>query len=138
MGLLLATLEVVRRGVRLEGNRMVDPLIGPQAAYAEHPVFDLAYVSQPLPAYVSGLLAPFAVPMLVYDQRTPSSLGALAASSTMSPTRRSSICWESNLDSERNHCKLCASFRWATITDSVLARAVEVLLRSAAKSEPSR
>src|SRR5215212_8131928 len=68
MGVLLATLEVVCRGVRLEVHWIVNPLICPQAAYADHSVFGLAYVSQPLPAYVSGLVAPFAVPMLVYDQ----------------------------------------------------------------------
>src|SRR5215213_6561764 len=68
MGVLLATLEVMCRGVRLEVHWIVNPLICPQAAYVDHSVFGLAYVSQPLHAYVSSLLAPLAVSMLVYDQ----------------------------------------------------------------------
>src|SRR5215211_1249674 len=58
----------MRRGVRLEVHRVVDPLIRKQAGYADHPAFGLADVGKPLPAHVSGLLAPLAVTMLVYDQ----------------------------------------------------------------------
>jgi hypothetical protein len=41
MGVLLATLEVMCRGVRLEGNRIVNPLIGPETGYADYPVVGL-------------------------------------------------------------------------------------------------
>src|SRR5829696_3829543 len=56
------------RGVRIEGNGPVDLLVCPQTAYAHHPAVGLADVSQPLPAHMSGMLAPLAVPMLIYDQ----------------------------------------------------------------------
>src|SRR5215203_4201937 len=66
---LLASLEVMRRGVRLEVHRIVDPLVGPQAAYAYDPALGLAsYVGKPLPAYVRRMLAPLAVSVLVYYQ----------------------------------------------------------------------
>jgi hypothetical protein len=65
---LLAALEVMRRGVRLEVHRVVDPLIRKQARNAYDPAFGLAYVGQPLPAHVGGLLAPLAITMLVYYQ----------------------------------------------------------------------
>src|SRR5829696_7045099 len=57
--------------------------------------------------------------------RTPFSCGAVAGSSNRRSTRRSltSSC-RSHPDSERNHCRLCASFRCAPATGSVLARAV--------------
>src|SRR4051812_28168856 len=56
------------KSVRLEVHRIVPPLIRPQAADAHHPVVSLADVGQPLPADVGGVLAPFAVAVLVYDQ----------------------------------------------------------------------
>src|SRR5215207_9411412 len=60
--------------------------------------------------------------------RTPFSLGAaLALASSMSSSRRSLTFPGSHLDSERNHCRLCASLRCAPTTGSVLARAVRVL-----------
>src|SRR5215211_686974 len=60
---------------------------------------------------------------------TPSSLGTVVASANNSSRRRSLVSWGSHPDSDRNHCKLCASFRCAPATGSVLARAVRVLLR---------
>src|SRR3712207_1374571 len=68
MGIVVATLEVMGRGVRLKIHRIVDPLVCKQARNADHPAFGLAYVGQPLPAHVGGFLAPLAVPMLVYYQ----------------------------------------------------------------------
>src|SRR5215210_404690 len=59
---------MVRGGVRLKGTRPVDPLIGPQTRNAHHPAVGLAYVAQPLLTHVRRMLAPFAIPMLVYDQ----------------------------------------------------------------------
>src|SRR3712207_2585112 len=66
--IVLATLKVVRGGVRFEVHRIVHSLLRPQAAYAHHPVFGLADVGQPLPADVSGPLSPLAVAVLVYYQ----------------------------------------------------------------------
>src|ERR671920_1157073 len=63
--------------------------------------------------------------------KTPSPSGAVPSSSNKSPRRRSLTRWASHPDSDRNHCRLCASFRCAPATGSVLARAVRVLLRSA-------
>src|SRR5215212_6776197 len=54
--------------VGLEGTRPVNSLIGPQTTNANHPAVGLADVGQPLRTHVGGLLAPLAVPMLVYDQ----------------------------------------------------------------------
>src|SRR5215208_4629324 len=68
LGIVLAALEVVRWRVGLDRKRVVDSLLGKQAAYAHHPVVGLAYVGKPLLSHVGGLFAPFAIPMLVYDQ----------------------------------------------------------------------
>src|SRR5215208_48178 len=65
---LLASLKVVGGGVGLEANGPVDLLVRPQAAYADHPTLGLADVSEPLPSYMSGFLAPLAIPVLIYDQ----------------------------------------------------------------------
>jgi hypothetical protein len=59
---------VVRGGIRLEGTRPVDPLIGPQTTNAHHPAVGLAKVAKPLLTHMGGLFAPFAIPMLIYDQ----------------------------------------------------------------------
>jgi hypothetical protein len=67
---LLASLEVVCGSVRLEANRPVESLVGKQATHTHHPAVCLADVGQPLPAYVGGLLTPFAVPVLIYDKHT--------------------------------------------------------------------
>src|SRR5918999_1376796 len=67
-GVLLAALEVMGGGVRLEVHRIVDPLVRPQAAYADHPALGLADVGQPLSAYVRRMLTPLAVAVLVYCQ----------------------------------------------------------------------
>src|SRR5215208_5675741 len=68
MGIVLATLEVMGRGVRLKIHRIVDPLVCKQARNADHPAFCLADVGQPLPTHVRRMFAPLAVSMLVYDQ----------------------------------------------------------------------
>src|SRR5829696_8782046 len=70
LGILLASLEVMRGGVGLEVNGPVDLLVCPQAAYTDHPAVCLADVGQPLPAHMRRMLAPLAVPMLIYDQHT--------------------------------------------------------------------
>src|SRR5215210_1053997 len=64
----LAALEVVLGRVGLDLQRIVDPLIGPQATDAHHSVFGLAHVAKPLLAHVGRLLAPLAIAVLVYDQ----------------------------------------------------------------------
>src|SRR5829696_5690155 len=66
LGIVLASLEVMGRGVGLEVNGPVDLLVCKQTAYAHHPAFCLADVCKPLPAHMSSLLAPLAVPVLVY------------------------------------------------------------------------
>src|SRR5687767_5430167 len=76
---------MMRRGVRLEVHRVVDPLIRKQAGYADHPAFGLADVGKPLPAHVSGLLAPLAVTMLVYDQNALLPRSTRALSATLQP-----------------------------------------------------
>src|SRR5215211_2488344 len=58
----------MRWRIGLEIYRVVDPLIGPEAAYTDHPAFCLADVCQPLPAHMSRMLAPLAIPVLVDDQ----------------------------------------------------------------------
>src|SRR5215203_1206574 len=131
---LLASPEVVGGGVGLEVNGPVDLLICKQAAYADHPAFGLADVGQPLPAYMGGSLAPLAVSVLVYDQDAllaRRSRALALCSANKSSSRRSLTSLGSHPDSERNHCRLCASLRCAPFKGSVLARAVRVLLRSA-------
>src|SRR5215212_1735703 len=68
--IVLASLEVMRGGVGLEVNGPVDLLVCKQAAYTYHPVLGLADVCKPLSAHVRRMLAPLAVPMLVYYQDT--------------------------------------------------------------------
>src|ERR671910_924697 len=58
VGIVVATFEVMRRRIRLDLQWIVHPLGGPQAADADHPVFSLADVSQPLSTHMSGMLAP--------------------------------------------------------------------------------
>src|SRR5215210_3419919 len=58
----------MRWRVGLEIHGIVDPLIRPEARNAHHPAVGLADVAQPLLAHVRRMLAPFAVPVLVYDQ----------------------------------------------------------------------
>src|SRR3712207_574425 len=58
----------MRGGVGLEVNGPVDLLVCKQAAYTHHPALGFADVGQPLPAHVGRMLAPLAVPMLVYYQ----------------------------------------------------------------------
>lgn len=70
--------------------------------------------------------------------KTPSLPGAVEGSSSKSWRRRSSTSRSSHPDSERNHCKPCASLRRAPATGSVFANAVSVLLRSAGSSNPYR
>src|SRR5215204_2205655 len=138
MGVILASLEVLRGGVRLEIYRIVDPLIGPQTRNAHHPAVGLAKVAQPLLTHVSGLSAPFAIPMLVYDQNAFVVGGgsgvfeqefepALVNLLLMPPRFREKPLQALRFPSLRSNNRLGA-----------LARAVKVLLRSAGKSKPSR
>src|SRR3712207_3715855 len=127
----------MRGGVGLEVNGPVDLLVCKQAAYAHHPALGFADVGQPLPAHVGRMLAPFAVPMLVYYQHAfLVRSGRGLSEQDLQPTLVDLL--GSHLDSERNHCRLWASLRCAPLAGSVLARAVKVLLRSAGKSKPSR
>ena len=70
--------------------------------------------------------------------KAPEVLGAVAESPSKSSILRWLTSSGSQVDSERNHCRLCASLRCAPTRGSVLAKAVKVLLRSAGKSNPSR
>src|SRR5215213_9706195 len=101
----------MRWRIGLDIYRIVDLLISKQAADRDYTAFGLADVCKPLPSHMRCMLAPLAVPMLVYYQ------DAL-------------FVWSG--------CRLCASFRCAPATGSVLARAVNVLLRSAGSSNPSK
>ena len=64
-----------RVGLDLQG--VVHLLIRPQARNAHHPVLGFAYVGQPLPSDVRRVLAPLAVPVLVYYQDPVLLRGAL-------------------------------------------------------------
>lgn len=57
------------RSARLEVDRILHSLVGPEADYAHHSVVGLADVGQPLAAHMGGMLAPFAIPMPVYGQQ---------------------------------------------------------------------
>src|SRR5215213_6364908 len=114
MGVIVASLKVLRGSVRLEGNRIVDPLICKRARNADHP-------ASVLPMFASHCLPTCAVclPHLRSPcssiTRTPFSLGAIALSSNKSSSRRSLTSCGSHLDSERNHGRLCASLRCAPL-----------------------
>src|SRR5215212_3700612 len=85
---LLASLEVMRGGVRLEVHRIVDPLVGKQAAYAYHPLSVLPMLASHCLPTCAVCLPHLRSPCSSITS-TPSSLGAVAFSSTMSSRRRS-------------------------------------------------
>src|SRR5258708_31587504 len=69
-GIVLAFLKVMRRGVGFEIDGIIDLFVRPQAGDGDHSILDLAQLSQILLAYISRLVAIFAISSLIDDQNS--------------------------------------------------------------------
>src|SRR5215211_3143220 len=67
-GIFFAAFEVVRGGVGLDLQRVVDSLVGPERAHGDHPIVYLSDARKVLAANVVGLLALLAVASFVDDE----------------------------------------------------------------------
>jgi hypothetical protein len=67
-GIFFAAFEVVRGGVGLDLQRVVDSLVGPERAHGDHPVVYLSDAREVLAADVGGLLTLLAVASFVDDK----------------------------------------------------------------------
>jgi len=73
-GIVLAFGKIALRGVRLNLQRVIPLLVGPQAAERNHPVVALAQMPQVVTPHMSRLVTIFAVPGLIDDQH-PTPIG---------------------------------------------------------------
>src|ERR1700680_4479137 len=72
--IVLAFCKIALRGVRLNLQRVIHLLVGPQAGDRNHPVVDLAQIPQVLTPHMSRLVTIFPVPGLIDDQH-PTPIG---------------------------------------------------------------
>jgi hypothetical protein len=106
---LLTSLEVMRRGVRLEGDRSVDALVGKQARHAHHPAVGLAN------ALASHRLPTWAL-CLPYLRTAPFAGRATWSSAPSNSILRALTFRGSHIDSDKNHCSPCDSLRCVPTT----------------------
>jgi hypothetical protein len=88
----LAAFEVVRGGVGLYLQRVVEPLVGVHRAYRDHPVGYLAYPSEVLMPHVGGSLTVLARSPVSSMTKVPEPTGAVSGPSSIDSTLRGGLC----------------------------------------------